>query len=118
VVAIASAVEPSDSPRIPPNLVIPKEWAVFSAWDIEPGDEARKYMVCTQMLYPDHSPFGPTSRVPLKIEADKRSQNVIRVFGFPIGQAGFYTVQTWIEENDQKVLGPIEFKIELDIQKQ
>jgi hypothetical protein len=104
--------------KIAPNAAVPKEWAVFSAWDVEPDDEERKYTVCTQIVYPDQTPFGAISKVPLKIEPRKRSQNILRVFGFPIGQAGFYKVQTWIEENEERVFGPIEFKIELEIQKQ
>ena len=107
----------SEFPQIPPNAVVPKEWAIFSAWDIEPGDEKIKYIVCTQILYPDNSPFGEINRTVLKIEANKRSQNVIRIPGFPIGQTGFYSVNTWIEENEQKVFGPIEFKIEVEIMK-
>jgi hypothetical protein len=118
IIAVASFTTGSEIQEIPSNAVAPREWAVFSAWDIEPGDEERKFMVCTQIFYPDDSPFGPTSKIPLKVDAGKRSQNVLRITGFPIGQVGFYKVRTWIEENDREVLGPIEFKIELEIQKQ
>jgi hypothetical protein len=118
MIAVASFTSGSEIQEIPSNAVVPKEWAIFSAWDIESGDENRKFVVCTQIFFPDESPYGPTSRIPLKVVKGMRSQNVLRINGFPIGQAGFYIVRTWIEENDQQVFGPIEFKIELEIQKQ
>lgn len=112
------AVSLDDSPQIPPNAVIPKEWAVFSAWDIEPEDVGKKFKICTQVYYPDGSPFGETFKLFLNTEPHKRSQNVVKIMGFPVGQIGFYSVQTWIEVNDVRIYGPIEFKLELEIRKQ
>jgi len=116
--AVASFTSGSEIKEIPANAVVQKDWAIYSSWDVEPGDENRKFVVCTQIFYPDGSPFGPTNKIPLNVESNKRSQNVLRISGFPIGQIGFYRVRTWIEENNQEVFGPIEFKIELEIQKQ
>src|SRR5258708_34061561 len=103
------------STEVPKNAVVPKEWVVYSAWDIEPGDEKKEYMLCTQMLYPDKTPFGETYRVKINMAPAKRSQMTIRFQGFPVGQPGFYTVQTWIEENSKQVVAPIEFRIELEM---
>jgi hypothetical protein len=104
-----------NAPEIPASAVIPTQWAVFSMWDVEPGDELKEYMICTQMLYPDKSTFGSVARIKLNVEAKKRSQSVMQFNGFPVGQIGLYTINTWIEENQQKVFGPIEFKIDLEI---
>jgi hypothetical protein len=104
--------------EIPKNAVAPKEWAIFASWDVDPGDELKEYIFCTQMLYPDQSQFGEIAKNKIKIELNKRSQVSIQIIGFPIGQVGQYTVRTWIEENQQRVLGPIEFKIELEMTKQ
>jgi hypothetical protein len=101
--------------KIPTNAVYPKEWAIYSSWDVEPGDEKRNYMICTQMYYPDHSPFGPVSKNALKMKENERAQNILRIMGFPIGQRGMYTIETWLEENEKKVFGPIEFKVGLEI---
>jgi hypothetical protein len=103
---------------IPKNAVAPKEWAVFSAWDADPGDELKEYTFCTQMLYPDQSQFGEVTKTKIKIELNRRSQVTLQIIGFPIGQLGQYTVRTWVEENQQRVLGPSEFKIELEATKQ
>ena len=104
--------------EIPKNAVAPKEWAVFSAWDTDPGDGLKEYTFCMQMLYPDQSQFGEVVKNKMKIELNKRSQVNMQIIGFPIGQVGQYTVRTWIEENQQRVFGPIEFKIELEMTKQ
>lgn len=104
--------------EIPKNAVAPKEWAVFSAWDTDPGDELKKYTLCTQILYPDQSQFAEVVKTKMKVELSKRSQMNIQILGFPIGQIGQYTIRTWIEENQRRVFGPIEFKIELEMTKQ
>jgi hypothetical protein len=108
----------ADLPEIPKNAVAPKEWAIYSAWDNEPGDEQKEYFLRIQILYPDQSPFGQVTRMPVNVQPKRRSQMIARVQGFPIGQPGFYTVRTWLEENNQMVGSQIEFKIEVEIKKQ
>lgn len=93
------------------------EWSVFSIWETEPGDELRDYFVCTHVIYPDETQFGEVSKTKLIIERNKRSQVNVQFLGFPIGQTGFYTVKTWVEENQRRIFGPIEFKIELEVVK-
>lgn len=100
---------------IPKNAVVPREWAVFSAWDLDAGDELKEYFICTQILYPDQTQFGEINRIKMNVEKDKRSQVAAQINGFPIGQEGFHTVRIWIEENQQRVVGPIEFKIQLEM---
>jgi hypothetical protein len=104
--------------QIPSNAVVPREWAVFSIWETEPGDEHRDYMLCTQVFYPDKSLFAEANKTKINIEPEKRAQMTIQFQGFPIGQVGEYTVRTWIEENQQQVYGPIEFGIGLEIRRQ
>lgn len=109
-----SGAIPANTP-IPPNSVIPKEWSVFSIWDTEPGDERKNYILCTQVLYPDKTQFGELFKVRLNIEPNKRTQAIVRFLGFPVGQLGFYTVRTWIEEENKIVYDPIEFKLEVEL---
>src|SRR5579864_4084683 len=109
---------PAGAPEIPPNAVTPKEWAVFSSWDTEPGDELKEYLLCTQVLYPDNSPFGEVSKIKMNIERNNRSQVATQVAGFPIGQIGFYTIKVWVEENQRTAVEPIELRVELEIVKQ
>jgi hypothetical protein len=99
---------------VPANAVVPKEWAIYSAWDPEPGDEDREYNLCVQILYPDETQFGDIWKNKIKVETGKRSQVTAQILGFPIGQQGFYTIRVWLEQNGPKVSEPIVFKIELE----
>ena len=100
------------------NFVIPKEWAVFSSWKVEPGDEAREYFLCTQVRYPDRTPFGETNRIKIAIEPERQAQIAVQMVAFPIAQPGFYTTSIWIEENQSVVVDPIELRVELEIIRQ
>jgi hypothetical protein len=104
--------------EIPPEAVIPRDWAVFSIWETEPGDELKDYMLCTQLLYPDKTQFADTAKAKFKIEPQKRAQMNLQYQAFPIGQVGEYIVRTWVEENQRQVYGPIEFGIGLEIHRQ
>jgi hypothetical protein len=106
---------PEEAPDIPPNAVVPKEWAVFSSWDTEPGDELKQYFLCVQTFYPDKTPSGAIARSRINIERGKRAQINTQILGFPIGQSGAYTVRTWIEEGQAVVNEPIEIQVELEI---
>jgi hypothetical protein len=104
--------------EIPKEAVSPTNWVIFSIWNAEAGDEVKDYMLGTQILYPDKTQFADIPRNKVKIELGKRSQIIIQLNGFPVGQEGVYTVLSWVEENQQRVLGPIEFKLEVEILRQ
>jgi|SRR5882762_3695633 len=101
--------------EIPRNAVGPREWSVFSIWDPEPGDENREYVLCTEVLYPDKSQFAQTFRHRIPIQPNKRAQMAVNIIGFPLGQPGEHTIRTWIELENERVFGPIEFGIGLEI---
>jgi len=101
--------------EIPKAAVAPKEWYVFSIWETEPGDEHREYVLCTRFLYPAKTQFGQVGNQRIPVDPGKRSQMVLQIQGFPIGQIGQYTVVTWVEEKEQLVVGPIEFKVEFEL---
>lgn len=109
-------IAPPKDQEIPKNAVAPKQWEVFAVWDTDPGDELRGYVFCMQVLYPDKSQFAEIIRTKMNIERNKRSQVRNVVPGFPVGQPGFYTVRTWIEEGNKMVGEPIEFRMEVEIQ--
>jgi hypothetical protein len=100
--------------EIPSNAVAPKQWSVFSSWDIDPGDENKEWFFCLRMSYPNGNQFGETFRIMIKVEANKRCQVNAEIAGFPIGDAGPYTVSCWIEESGKIAVLPIEFKIDLE----
>jgi|SRR5271155_1198572 len=110
-----SIAVPREAPEIPPNAVAPREWSIFSKWETDPDDAGKEFTVCTQMFYPDKTPFGDQGRTALTAEANKKAQAIVKIFGFPLGQTGMYTIRSWIEANG-KMIGPsIEFRLELEI---
>jgi hypothetical protein len=108
-------VQVPEGAEIPRNAVGPHQWAVFSAWNVEEGDEKKEYYLFTSLFYPDGEQFGAVAKARIPIALGQRSQLIVRINGFPIGQKGFHTVKSWIEEDGKMVCGPIEFKIELQI---
>lgn len=100
------------------DAVGPHQWNVFSVWDHEPGDEGREWTLCTQVLYPDKSPFAQAIKARIPIEPNKRAQMNVTIMGFPVGQPGEHTVRTWIERDGERVFGPIEFGIGLEVRRQ
>ena len=108
-------VEAPTGVEIPPDAVAPKEWAIFSAWIGEPGDENIEYILHTQLLRPDQTQFGEVLKMKIPIERGKRSQMHVRFNAFPLGQLGNYTVHSWVETNRQRVVDPIEITLELEL---
>jgi hypothetical protein len=107
-------VEVAPGIELPASFVAAKEWALFSKWLPEPGDELKEYVHCFQMMYPDQSPFGNVVRQKLRIEPKRQLQNIMKMVGFPIGRRGMYTVRVWIEQDEKVVLEPIDLKIEVE----
>lgn len=109
---------PPGAPEIPANAVAPKEWAIYSEWDSEPGDEKRNYFLGAQIYYPNGEPFGLPIKVRINIVLGQRAQVFIRVPGFPIGQAGTYTIQVWAEADEERIGNPVNLTVEVIIFKQ
>jgi hypothetical protein len=101
--------------EIPKDAATPKEWAIFSMWNTEPGDENKEYILCTQILYPDGTQFSDVPKNKIAVEANKKSVVIVQVQGFPVGQDGPYTIRTWIEKEQETVVGPLEFTMEVEI---
>lgn len=104
----------ADAP--PPNAVIPKEWAIFTLWEVDPSEYGKKYQQAFQTVYPDGTNFGLETRVPITPEQGKRMlQCVALSTAMPISQNGLYTIKTWLEEDGKKIAEPtpISFEIEL-----
>jgi hypothetical protein len=108
-------ISPPTGTEIPRDAVSPKEWAVFSIWDPEPGDEHLEYELCTEILYPDGTRFGTPGRIRIPIQPNHRAQMVVSIMGFPIGQPGEHRIRTWVELRHEIVVGPIEFGIGLEV---
>jgi len=88
---------------IPANAVTPKDWSVFTMWKTDPADAGKSYTQIVQLLWPDKTEFQ-NGVLSLEIEADKAThQSTVNIMGFPVGQEGPVTINTWLELNGKKV---------------
>jgi len=101
------------TPAFPPNALAPRDWSIYTEWDTEPGDETRHYVLRAQVFYPDGATFGGCPDIPINVEPNSRSQAIVRIPAFPIGQSGTYIARVWVEENHIEVVKPIDLKIDV-----
>lgn len=97
---IVTATVPAD---VPPNAAIPKEWAIFSSWDCEEGDEGKEYIQHVEILHPDGSIFLVVPDAKFTLEPGRKHQILNPVLGLPIGQQGDCKVNMWLEQNGETV---------------
>jgi len=87
---------------IPKNALTPKEWAIFTLWQpSEPGDVGKTFHQAIQLLWPDGSEFT-RSNTEFKVEQGKTNETRVKILGFPAGQAGKLTLNTWLEEKSPR----------------
>jgi hypothetical protein len=115
--SIITAGLPTESSEIPPNAVAPKEWAVFTSWDWEPGDEGKEYTHRTQILHPDGTLFLQIPDVRFIMQPGRKQQITSPVLAIPIGQRGMCKVRMWLEFGDVTVFEPRPIEIEIKHEK-
>jgi hypothetical protein len=102
--------------EIPASAVAPKEYAIFTSWDVEPSDIGKEYTELYEMFYPDGSQFGERNRLKVAMGHGKRSNCSANAYALPIGQAGLYTVRTWLEDDQGRVIfEPISLQFEVEV---
>jgi hypothetical protein len=96
-----------DAPEIPGNALIPKEWAVFSKFELKPDEEGKEYSLKMEVFWPDG-----TLLVGNQVAAAQPTKNgmafVIKMQGFPIGQPGVIRMNQTLTTNGKPVYGPTE----------
>jgi hypothetical protein len=99
---------------VPPNAVVPKEWAVFSKWGVDPDEEGKSYSSLIEMFWPDGTEFAK-----LQLEANQPTVHgmafVHKFNGFPIGQHGILRILNTLFSDGTVVAGPIEVEVGIEI---
>jgi hypothetical protein len=99
--------------EIPPNAVVPKEWAIFVSWDWEPSDAGREYTNRIQILHPDGTVFLEIPPVAFTMQEGRKQQVNTPVLGIPIGQLGRCAVRLWLEHAGVVVIEPRSIYLEV-----
>lgn len=97
----------SEGTELPPNAVTPKEWAVFSKYNMEPEDVGKDYTSILTIHWPDGSIFTEAS-LQAKQPTIGGMAFVNRLSGFPIGQDGRLRLVQRLESDGVLVAGPEE----------
>jgi hypothetical protein len=91
--------------KLPSNAVFPREWAIFTLWQIGESELHRDYKQWLEIIWPDG---GVYLKQPMPIRADKPDwiQMTANIFGFPCGQPGKIVVRTWME-SEERILSDV-----------
>jgi hypothetical protein len=99
--------------EVPSNAVIPKEWAVFSKWRLEPDEYGKEYTSRIEIYWPDGAEFTKASVVAQQPTKDGMAF-INRMNGFPVGQDGEIRVLQFLESSGEVVYGPVETIIKVN----
>jgi hypothetical protein len=96
---------------VPPNVVVPKEWFVFTIWGKKAEEGSGHYKQVIEIVPP-----GPTPAARVQMEFDfegriHKLQN--KVFGFPAGVQGVCWVRVWLESASGSVTEKRSYPIEI-----
>ncbi len=115
-----SAVVP-EGQEMPNSTLAGAPWSVFSEWFFTADEATRSFEQVFEVIMPDGTPSPIKGRVTLKeISKEKQLGNrcFINVFGFPISQVGFVTMNVWLESNSERVTDVFSAYVEVEHNKE
>jgi hypothetical protein len=92
----------SSSIDLPPNALIPREWSVFSKWELTDEESTGDIAQTCEMYWPDGALLSRTKLVAAKPVQRALAFNV-RSQGFPVGQSGKLKIVLWIEDGEKQL---------------
>jgi len=98
--------------EIPSNAVIPRDWAIFTKWEMSSDEEGKDYVSNTDIFWPDGSMFA-TFSLHAKPPVATGMAFIVRLQGFPMGQAGLIRITNRVMNGEVLVAGPIERSIRI-----
>jgi hypothetical protein len=99
--------------ELPPNAVMPKEWAVFTKWGLEREEVGKQYVSKLEIYWPDGTEFIKFSLEALQPIRDGL-MFISRITGFPVGQTGNLRILQTLESEGSIVFGPEELIIKVN----
>lgn len=95
---------------LPKDAVMPKEWTIFSKWELGPEEVGKDYISRVQIFWPDGTEFLKSSLTAMQPTRDGMSfTNQMNTF--PVGQAGKLRVVQTLESDGVTVYGPTDLSI-------
>ena len=100
-----SAVVP-EGQEMPKDTIAGTPWSVFSEWFFTTKEADQSYDQVFEVLMPDGTPSPIRGRITLKDVSKEPlvgSRCFVTIFGFPISQVGFVSMNVWLESNSERV---------------
>lgn len=73
-----------ETTEVPAKALLPKEWAIFSKWELDPSESAKEIKLFVEIFWPDGEPLSKTELVAAEI-SENQTAFIIRTIGFPMG---------------------------------
>jgi hypothetical protein len=103
--------------EFPPNALLPREWAVFSKWQLETEETERNYALICEITLPDGTPFGKYNLTAPKPTENQTIAFIVRSSGLPMGQNGRIRIALHLEEDNKIVSESVEVSIGVLVEK-
>jgi hypothetical protein len=107
---------------VPEGQTIPKDtigfnpWSIFCEWFFADEDTQKKIEQVVEVLQPDGSPTPIKGRVTFTQFAKdgQGTRAYVNLFGMPVSQPGFMTVNVWIEIDSKRVTDVFPYRIKIE----
>lgn len=110
-----SAVVP-EGERVPDGTVTFVPWAVFTEWFFVASETKGKVEQVVEILQPDGALSSIGGRLQFQEFAPEGqgTRVFVNLFGMPIAQPGYVTVNVWVEEDLKKVSDVFPYRIKIE----
>jgi hypothetical protein len=105
-----------ESAEVPTNALLPKEWAIFSKWRIDPTEGGKKIKLICEAFWPNGDPLF-RSELPAAQIIKNQTTFIIRNLGFPMGQNGIIRIVLSVFVEDELAHDPVELEINFRLEK-
>jgi hypothetical protein len=103
--------------EVPKDMIAGTPWTIFCEWFFTDEEEmARPFDQVVEVMLPDGSPSPLRGRLTFQ-EKDKSGQGTrsyVHMFGMPVAQVGFLTINVWLESDSQRVTDIFPYLIKVE----
>jgi hypothetical protein len=106
--------------QLPKDIIGGAQWAIFCEWFFAEEELNKNFEQVVEVLLPDGSPSPIRGRLSFRDLAKdgQGTRTYVNMFGMPISQVGFLSINVWIESNTERVTDIFTYRIKIEHTKQ
>ena len=110
-----SALVP-EGQETPKDMIAAVPWGIFCEWFFAEDEMPKAFEQVIEVNMPDGSPSPVRGRLLLKEKTagGQGSRVYVHLFGMPMSQPGFISVNVWLESGSEKVTDIFSYKIKIE----